>query len=139
MRSIFDDLTKQVAKFDWPNWSDADFARHEKEWQAALQRGWKALGTFEFEGKTTESDKGLTLELDVPGYPKEALTIEVQGTSLDIYAAPTTTRKGFSRLYTIPTKYDSARMTASVKDGVLTIFLPCKEVAKADKRKVEIS
>ena len=102
--------------------------------------------------RTTLSDTGeaLVLIAEVPGMDKEKLNVKIQGNYLEISGARPTdnpvgytlhrserTAAKFSRSFTLPYEVDASRVTASMKDGLLTITLPKSEAAKP--RQITIS
>ena len=98
----------------------------------------------------TESEAGWTVEMDLPGVPREnvkvtakqgVLTIEgerAEKSDEDASHAwserPTGT---FHRRFTLPEGVDVAKVSAEHKDGVLRVTLPKSEVAKP--REIEVA
>jgi HSP20 family protein len=102
--------------------------------------------------RTNLSDNGDNLELiaEVPGVAKEHLNLKIQGNYLEISGArPADNPEGytlhrseratakFSRSFTLPYEVDAAKVTATLKDGLLKISLPKSEAAKP--RQITIS
>lgn len=94
---------------------------------------------------TNLSDTGDNLEVvaEVPGVTKEDLQVKIQGNYLQIAGSRKTdapegfkthrTERGagtFSRSFTLPYDVDSAKVEASLKDGLLKLVLPKAESAK---------
>lgn len=96
-----------------------------------------------------EDTAGITLLADLPGVPKEALELRVEGDRLEIegrvaaaapeglqpmYAEVRTPR--YRRAFTLSRELDTGRVEASLKDGVLTLRIP--KHAHAQPRRVEV-
>jgi len=96
-----------------------------------------------------EDDAGITLLADLPGVPKESLELKVEGDTLlvegvvstpmppqlqSIYAEVRVPR--YRRTFTLSRELDSARIEASMKDGVLRLRIPKQEHARP--RRIEV-
>jgi HSP20 family protein len=96
-----------------------------------------------------EDDSGITLLADMPGVPREQLELKVEGDALSIeggvrpltpeglepvYAEVRVPR--YRRTFTLSRELDSARIDASLKDGVLTLRIP--KQAYAQPRRIEV-
>lgn len=97
-----------------------------------------------------ESDMGMTLLADMPGVTKEGLTIDIKDNTLSIRgiikSEDDESRKSIYREYEEGDYYrqfalsemiDQSKITASLKDGVLNLFMP--KIEPAQPRKIEIS
>ena len=97
-----------------------------------------------------EDGSGITLKADLPGVSRERLEIKVEGNDLAIdawaeinmpkgmealYADVGTTR--FSRHFTLSNELETDKISAEIKDGVLTLQLPKR--AELQPRKIEVS
>jgi HSP20 family molecular chaperone IbpA len=96
-----------------------------------------------------EDASGITLLADMPGVSKDRLELRVEGDSLSIegsvrpqspdglevvYAEVRIPR--FRRTFTLSRELDTARIDASLKDGVLTLRIP--KQAYAQPRRIEV-
>ena len=86
----------------------------------------------------SESDDALSVKAEVPGFEAKELDIQVQANRLTIsgkHEAREETKRGKTiysercaneifRSITLPTGVDSSKVTATLKDGVVTIELP---------------
>lgn len=96
-----------------------------------------------------EDATGLTLLVDMPGVPKDAIELRVEGDSLSIvgdiaaanvdglqpsYAEVQAGR--YRRAFTLSRELDATRIEASGKDGVLRLRIPKTE--RAQPRRIEI-
>ncbi|HEU5295102.1 MAG TPA: Hsp20/alpha crystallin family protein [Burkholderiaceae bacterium] len=96
-----------------------------------------------------EDESGITLLADMPGVPREQLELRVEGDALSIegsvralapegleavYAEVRVPR--YRRTFTLSRELDSARIDASLKDGVLTLRIP--KQAHAQPRRIEV-
>lgn len=96
-----------------------------------------------------EDDAGITLLADMPGVPRDQLELKVEGDSLlieggvlaptpegleAVYAEVRVPR--YRRTFTLSRELDSARIDATLKDGVLTLRIP--KQAYAQPRRIEV-
>lgn len=96
-----------------------------------------------------EDEAGITLLADMPGVPREQLELKVEGDALlieggvrgltpegieAVYAELRVPR--YRRTFTLSRELDSARIDASLKDGVLTLRIP--KQAHAQPRRIEV-
>jgi len=100
-----------------------------------------------------ETENELTLKADVPGVKLEDITIEVENGTLSISGSRTfeseETRGGyhrqersygaFHRAFVLPETVDLDKVTAGCSNGVLTVVLPKKEMAKPRTIKIGVS
>lgn len=97
-----------------------------------------------------EDEAGITLLADMPGVPRERLEIRVEGDALLIEGSvQPATPEGleavyaelriprYRRSFTLSRELDSAKIDASIKDGVLTLRIP--KQAHAQPRRIEVS
>jgi len=97
-----------------------------------------------------EDGGGITLKADLPGVSRDRLEIKVEGNDLSIdgwaeidmpkgmealHADVGTTR--FSRHFTLSNELETDKISAEIKDGVLTLQLPKRAVLQP--RKIEVS
>jgi HSP20 family molecular chaperone IbpA len=97
-----------------------------------------------------EDGGGITLKADLPGVSRDRLEIKVEGNDLSIdgwaeidmpkgmealHADVGTTR--FSRHFTLSNELETDKISAEIKDGVLTLQLPKR--AELQPRKIEVS
>lgn len=96
-----------------------------------------------------EDAGGITLRADLPGVPKDKLSIDVEGDALRIEGdiavdtpegmEPTwaEVRVGrYRRAFTLSSELDSAGITAELRDGVLNVRIP--KHAHAQPRRIEV-
>lgn len=88
-----------------------------------------------------ETDQGLTLVADLPGVAKDDLHIDIEHDLLTVQAKAESHFRGellqreflhgnFFRQFQLPDEVDSDKISAEVKNGVLTLQLPKAESAK---------
>lgn len=100
-------------------------------------------------GRISEEEDGVVLlRLEMPGVPKEGLTIDIDGDLLIVTGARTEQpdsgrylvrerpRNNFGRTYTLDETVDRNRIEAELSNGVLTVSLHLKEEVKP--RKIEV-
>jgi HSP20 family protein len=97
-----------------------------------------------------ENDEGFKLSLDLPGMSQDQVNVQfadnvltVQGERKeestrdeDRWHIVERSRGSFARSVKFPTHVDPARVKASMKNGVLTVFVPKSEGARTQKIKV---
>lgn len=97
-----------------------------------------------------ENDAGITLLADMPGVSKERLNIRVDGENLTIEGAAEVQvpeqiellhselrTPFFRRSFTLSRELDSAKIEASLRDGVLRMHIPKAEEARP--RRIEVN
>lgn len=97
-----------------------------------------------------EDASGITLLADMPGVPREQLELKIEGDALliegavqqptpdgleAVYAEVRVPR--YRRSFTLSRELDTARIDASLKDGVLTVRIP--KQAHAQPRRIAIT
>lgn len=96
-----------------------------------------------------EDDTGITVQADMPGVSKERLDIQIDSDTLSIegkadipmpedmealYAEVRSTR--YQRSFSLSSELDGDKADASLKDGVLTLRIPKRELYQPRKIKV---
>jgi HSP20 family protein len=119
----------------------------DSAWPAAYYKNFPAANI-------KESDEGFGLELALAGYKKEDVKIEVQDRNLKVSSEISSetdvhTEKfykkefstaSFSRSFKLPLSVNSDEISARFENGVLYLYLPKKEEAKAkEPRLLEIA
>lgn len=97
-----------------------------------------------------EDEAGITLYADLPGVARENLDLHVDGETLFIDAKIAleipkemeathveVARSRYRRVFALSREFDSAKLTADLKQGVLKVRIPKAEHAKP--RRIEIS
>jgi HSP20 family molecular chaperone IbpA len=116
---------------------------------AGSQRGEKQM-TLSPAVDVIEDAHGVTLWADLPGVARESLEIKVQDGTLRIEAsAGLPTRDGlrwqhaevrvpeFARSFTVGAEFDTSKIEANLKDGVLRMLIPRREEARP--RRIEVT
>ena len=97
-----------------------------------------------------ENEKSYVLEMDMPGKTEKDVNIELNNNVLTISSVKEDKKEeksskkedgkwlikersysSFSRSFTLPDDVDSDKLAASVKNGILTVTMPRKEIAAA--------
>lgn len=96
-----------------------------------------------------EDDAGITIYADLPGVPKDKLSLRIEGETLQIegemvsdapegmeaiYAEVRVPR--YRRAFTLSRELDTEKINASLKDGVLNLRIPKAE--HAQPRRIEV-
>lgn len=96
-----------------------------------------------------EDDAGITIYADLPGVPKDKLSLRIEGETLQIegemvsdapegmeaiYAEVRVPR--YRRAFTLSRELDTEKIDASLKDGVLNLRIPKAE--HAQPRRIEV-
>ncbi len=100
-----------------------------------------------------ESDAGYTLQFDLPGIKSEDVRIRVHEGQLSVSAERAANppagdgvrthrservHGSFARSFALRRPVDTARITATSQDGVLTLFVPRAEEAKPREIKIDV-
>jgi HSP20 family protein len=96
-----------------------------------------------------EDDNGITLLADLPGVPREGLSVRVDGDSLQIEGTASTVGPEnlelvygearlpvYRRRFTLSRELDTSRVDAQLKDGMLRLSIPKAEEARP--RRIEV-
>jgi HSP20 family protein len=86
--------------------------------------------------KLTQDDKAWTVTLDLPGVPREQLTIDVEGAVVRIATRAEAPRQ-FKAAYELPEEIDAEATTAKLEHGVLTLVLGKKQPVSTS-RQIEV-
>lgn len=99
-----------------------------------------------------EDEHGVTLWADLPGVSKDKLNIRVQDGTLSIegealVSAPQNLRlqhaelkePRFSRSFMLSADFDTSRIEAQLRDGVLRLTVPRREEARPRKIEVQVA
>jgi len=96
-----------------------------------------------------EDDAGITITADLPGVPKDKLTLRIEGETLQIegemvsdapegmeaiYAEVRSPR--YRRAFTLSRELDTGKINASLKEGVLSLRIPKAE--HAQPRRIDV-
>ena len=97
-----------------------------------------------------EDEGGITLYADLPGVARENLDLHVDGDNLFIDGKIAlempkemeathveVARSRYRRVFALSREFDTAKLTADLKQGVLTVRIPKAEHAK--RRRIEVS
>jgi len=98
-----------------------------------------------------DEKENLTVQVELPGLKKEEINLSLHDGVLTVSGERKTEREDkegetfrreryfgrFQRSVTLPTAVDTAKVSASYKDGILTVTLPKAEEAKP--RQIEVS
>ena len=99
-----------------------------------------------------ETDNDLVFKADLPDIELKDLDVRVENQTLTIAGERKFERKdngkgyhrversygNFARSFAVPSAFDTDKVNASFKNGVLTVTLPKKEAAKPRQVKVEV-
>jgi len=94
-----------------------------------------------------ENDNEILLHADMPGVPKEEITVNIDNGRLEISGTRKLSTTGsvtwqefgdaeYRRVFSVPQTIDVAKVNAELQDGVLRLHLPKSE--KAKPRMIEI-
>ncbi len=99
-----------------------------------------------------ETDDAIVFRADVPGMKAEDFDISLRGNMLEIsgkreheeeqgegeYRTYERSYGSFSRSFTLPESVDLDKISSDLKDGVLTLVVPKKAGAAAQRRKIQV-
>ena len=124
------------------------------EWDRTIQNMDRAMRSFFGEGSNSysgvyppvnvsEDEEALYVRAELPGVPAEDIEVSVEGDNLILrgrrkiessqevnYHRRERTAGTFRRIMSLPVRVDTGKVSAKVKNGVLTIVLPKAEEAK---------
>ena len=100
-----------------------------------------------------ETENELVLKADLPDVDQKEIDVRVENQTLTVEGQrkfeKEESNKGyhriersyghFTRSFAVPPSFDTEKITAGYKNGVLTVTLPKKEAAKPKQIKVEVS
>ena len=100
-----------------------------------------------------ETDSSFLISADIPGLTKKDINIEVSDDVLsitgertedkvedsDLYHYRERSKGAFTRSFHLPESVDEKKISASFKDGILSIELPKTKVIEPKSRKIKIS
>ena len=113
-----------------------------------------AAVTYKPAANVREDDKNYTLELALPGFSKEEITIKFEEDVLSITAGrqPKEDEKGpkytwnefgykskYERSFQLPETVTADEISAAFENGILLVTLPKKEVQKLAVKQIEIA
>lgn len=78
--------------------------------------------------KTEEKDNQLTLKIEIPGFDKDQINIEINNNVLAIYTSKE--QRKFVKSWKLSTEFDQDNISAELKNGILSIVLQKKQSAK---------
>lgn len=99
-----------------------------------------------------EDDAGITIYADLPGVPKDKLSLRIEGETLQIegemvsdapegmeaiYAEVRVPR--YRRAFTLSRELDTGKINASLKEGVLSLRIPKTEHAQPRRIEVKVA
>jgi len=120
--SIFDDMDKMINNVFENDWNFP--VRSKTNWSPAVD--------------VKESDNSFTLTADIPGLTKKEVKVNVTDGILSISGEER--RYGsFSRTFNLPETVNEEDISASFKNGILSIELPKHEVVLPKEREIKIS
>lgn len=101
---------------------------------------WENYSKEEIEKNQTSDGEYLMIE--VPGFNKSNLKVEIEGDKLFVSGKRTykvngeETTRSYFKSFNVGSVYDESQVEATVEDGILTVFIPNK--TKVGKKKISI-
>jgi len=86
--------------------------------------------------RVEQDDKGWTLNLDLPGIPREQLVVEIEDAVVRVHTTEGATR-AFKVAYELPEALDTQASSARLENGVLTLAL-LKKAPESRARQIEV-
>jgi len=114
--------------------------RHMNPWTDLLQFAGELENIILNQRLFVDNDMG-TLQLILPGYDKEEISVKIEGDSLIVscdkeFPKEEYWKKKFKRVYTLSGMVDRNSVKAELKNGILTVKI-AKDKAKTTKVNVE--
>lgn len=127
------------------------FYRRAADWEP-FRRLEKASGIMTPDIDVTETDKEIRISAELPGMAEEDIDVEMSGDRLTIrgekkeeheerdkdYHVSERRYGSFRRSLRVPDTVDGGKVSAEMKNGVLTVVLPKANAAKNKARKVSV-
>ena len=89
----------------------------------------------------TDENDGVEICFEIPGSSSDDITLEIKDKLLTLKACSSLHRRGmpvlYQRSFYLSDAVDTEKITAKASDGLLTLFLPKAESAKAHKIEVK--
>lgn len=144
VQQMFDEFSRSMGA--WP------FYHRALDWNPLRQME-KTTGMIVPEIDATETDNEMRVTAELPGMEEKDITIELSGDRLTIRGEKreesqsdekdrhiSERRYGsFLRSLRVPDSVESAKISAAMKNGVLTVVMPKSAVAKEKQRKIPVS
>lgn len=102
------------------------------------------LGNFDPRTQIDPVDAGYNIYISVPGIDPESIQVNVENGSLSVQASGdekarhTFFEDGYSGSWALPETADTDGITATCKNGILTLFVPIDEGHKKATRTVKV-
>ncbi len=88
--------------------------------------------------RINETSDLFTIEILLPGFKKEDISLKVVDGFLEIHGSCSRWDKvDYNKRYTLPDEIDTSKIEAKVEDGILVVSLP-KKVEKEEEKTVAI-
>lgn len=140
---LFDDFARSMES--WP------FYRRALDWEP-VRRMEKAVGMMVPDIDATETDNEMRITAELPGMEDKDINVDLSGDMLTIrgekrdeseseeknYHVSERRYGSFSRTVRVPESVDGTKISAEMKNGVLTVSMPKSAVAKDKQRKIPI-
>jgi HSP20 family protein len=96
------------------------------------------------------NDKGMTIELEAPGFSRSDITVETKGSTLTVTAKRTDAPEEkyriqefnahhLTRSWTLPKSIDVDKIVAAYDAGILTLTMPYRSDSVFETRRIEIA
>jgi HSP20 family protein len=103
------------------------------------------LGQYPTEHTVQEEEGRFVARYDLPGIDKEDVNIEIQGDTLDVLVTKekkskhSISQREYHYRLGLDDRIDRENISASLKNGVLEVYLPKGEVPKQEYQKIDIT
>lgn len=95
------------------------------------------------------NDKGMTIELEAPGFSRSDITVESKGSTLTVtakrsdapeekYRIQEFNTRSLTRSWTLPKSIDVDKIVAAYDAGILTLTMPYRADSVFETRRIEI-
>lgn len=106
-------------------------------WPYELLDGFFGTPGFIAESKReriSENDDQFTIEISLPGFKKEDVSLKVVDGFLEIHGSCTRWDKvDYNKRYSLPDEIDTAKIEARMEDGILVVSLPKRKQKEEEK------
>lgn len=84
-------------------------------------------------------DSTYRLRLEIPGFPKEQLSLDLSNHELTVKAENPETGASYERTLTLPETIEEAHISAKLEHGILELTFPKAKIEEPETRSIEIS
>ena len=98
---------------------------------------WAEICTILNQNIISETDDEFTIEISLPGFKKEDVSLKTSDGFLEIHGSCSRWDKvDYNKRYSLPDEIDATKIGAKMEDGILVISLPKKKAKEEETEKL---